>query len=341
MRFAPTSEQELFKRSFRELLDRCCTPAQVRAAWQRGEEAASARWSELSAFGVLGVLAPESAGGLSLSDVEAALLLEEAGRAALPEPLLETSVVVVPILCALSDDARARSLVEAVISGTAALGVSLASARYVTLPPRADQILVECDDEAHLVSLSDADPTPQPSVDGSRRLFHITPRLTQSTLIARGQAVRTAFEEARLRGRIGAAAELVGLGLRVVDMTAAYAKTRIQFGQPIGAFQAVKHQLADALKGVVFARPLVYRAAHSMAVADPERALHASVTKAAASDAADRAARVALQVHGAIGYSYEYDLHLWMKRIWALARTWGDAAFHRARVAHHLLDTKS
>ena len=339
MRFSLSPDQELFKRNFREVLERCCTPAHVRAAWHANGEAASQRWSELAAFGVLGVLGPEALGGLSLSDVEATLLLEEAGRAALPEPLLETAAVAVPVLSALASDARASALSGAVISGTVAIGVGLSSESYVTLPPRAEQLLVETGEEAHLVSLSESEPVLQPSVDGSRRLFRVAPRLGDSTRLARGKLVQAAFDEARVRGRIGAAAELVGLGLRVVDMTVAHAKTRVQFGQPIGAFQAVKHQLAEAFKGLVFARPLVYRAAHSMANGDPERALHASVAKAGASDAAYRASRVALQVHGAIGYSYEHDLHLWMKRIWSLARAWGDAAFHRARIAHRLLGT--
>jgi alkylation response protein AidB-like acyl-CoA dehydrogenase len=125
--------------------------------------------------------------------------------------------------------------------------------------------------------------------------------------------------------------------VRLIEVTVEYAKTRRQFGQPIGAFQAVKHQLADAYLGIAFARPLVHRAAYSMAHADSARAVHASAAKAAASDAASRAARVALQVHGAIGYSFEHDLHLWMKRIWALGAAWGDAISHRTRIADHLL----
>ena len=106
---------------------------------------------------------------------------------------------------------------------------------------------------------------------------------------------------------------------------------------PIGSFQAVKHHLANARLALEIARPLVYRAAWFIAHDDPEREVAVSLAKASASDAATLAARVALQCHGAIGYTTEYDLHLFMKRAWALAATWGDAAWHRARVERAIL----
>ncbi len=111
-----------------------------------------------------------------------------------------------------------------------------------------------------------------------------------------------------------------------------YATFRRQFKKPIGAFQAVRHKLVDVALALEFARTLVYRAG-----ADPTR-VHASMAKAAASDAAMLCAHTALQVHGAIGYSFEHDLHLWMKRVWALAAAWGDAAAHRATAGAAILE---
>jgi alkylation response protein AidB-like acyl-CoA dehydrogenase len=124
----------------------------------------------------------------------------------------------------------------------------------------------------------------------------------------------------------------------MLDLTVAYVTERRQFGAPIGSFQAIKHHLADVRIAIEFASPLVYRAAYSLATGDPDAMLHGSMAKAQSADAAELAARMALQCHGAIGYSYEYDLHLWMKRAWALARTWGDASWHRDRVARAILD---
>jgi hypothetical protein len=131
---------------------------------------------------------------------------------------------------------------------------------------------------------------------------------------------------------LATAAELIGLGQRMIEMTVEYVKVRQQFGQPVGAFQAVKHLLANALLELEFARPFVYRAAYE------PNAVNISMAKAAASDAAHHSARAALQGHGAIGYSYEHDLHIWMKRVWSLEPASGSAAWHRERIAKHILD---
>jgi alkylation response protein AidB-like acyl-CoA dehydrogenase len=129
---------------------------------------------------------------------------------------------------------------------------------------------------------------------------------------------------------VAAAAQLVGLGQRMLDMTVDYVKERRQFGVPVGSFQAVKHQLADALKEVAFARPAVWRAAATLEPRD------VSMAKAMASDAASFVARRALQCHGAIGYTVEYELHRFLKQTWVLARSFGDAAWHRDRIAKEL-----
>jgi alkylation response protein AidB-like acyl-CoA dehydrogenase len=138
------------------------------------------------------------------------------------------------------------------------------------------------------------------------------------------------------RGAFGAAALLVGLGQRMLDLTVAYVTERRQFGVPIGSFQAVKHHLADAVKELAFARPAVYRAADSLAAGADTRARDVSMAKAMASDAAWFVGRQALQCHGAIGYTVEHDLPLYLKRTWALSKAWGDPAWHRSRVADSL-----
>ena len=124
----------------------------------------------------------------------------------------------------------------------------------------------------------------------------------------------------------------------MLEMTADYVRERRQFGVPVGSFQAVKHHLANARIALEFARPLVYRAAASIAAGDPDTGVHASMAKAQGRRRrARRPRRAALQCHGAIGYTTEYDLHLYMKRSWALARSWGDAQFHHGRVARAIL----
>jgi len=138
------------------------------------------------------------------------------------------------------------------------------------------------------------------------------------------------------RAALGAAATLLGLAETLITLAATYAGEREQFGKPIGSFQAVKHHLANALLRLEFARPAVYRAAHSLATAAPDRSRDVSMAKVFASDAGLLAARVGLQVHGAIGYTWEHDLHLFMKPAWSLAAAYGDAAWHRGRVGRAL-----
>ncbi len=133
------------------------------------------------------------------------------------------------------------------------------------------------------------------------------------------------------RGALGTAAQLLGLASYLLDTTVAYACTRRQFERPIGQFQAVQHRLADVLVAIEFARPLVRHAASTLAPQD------VSAARLAATDSADQAARAALQVHGAIGYTAELDLHLWLRRVWSLRTAWGTPEWHRARLADCLL----
>jgi alkylation response protein AidB-like acyl-CoA dehydrogenase len=141
----------------------------------------------------------------------------------------------------------------------------------------------------------------------------------------------------RDRASLATAAQLIGCSRRMLDMAVQYAKDREQFGKPIGAQQAVKHRLADALIAQELARPLVYRAAWSLATSSADAEVDVSMAKIRAAEAARFVAKQALQVHGAIGYTIECDLHMWMKRAWALAAAHGDVAHHRERVGRHIL----
>jgi alkylation response protein AidB-like acyl-CoA dehydrogenase len=320
MRFAFTDDQLAFRDAVRELLARECPPAVVRAAWENDDGRSGAAWRALADMGVLGALAPESGGGLGLSVVDVVLIVEEAGYAALPEPIVEHALVAVPVL----DDPTRAAAGEIMVTASV-------NDPYVLYAESADAIVVDDDDLLYVVDHGDAMLTPSSSVDGSRRLAWV--EWDPATPIGDEDSRHAAFD----RGALGTAAQLMGLARRMLDLTVDYAKERHQFGAPIGSFQAVKHHLADARIAIEFGRPLVYRAAWSVSEGDPEASTHVSMAKALASDAALLTARQALQCHGAIGYSYEYDLHLFMKRAWALSATWGDAAWHRARVGRAIL----
>jgi alkylation response protein AidB-like acyl-CoA dehydrogenase len=286
------------------------------------------RWAALAELGVPAVLVPEEHGGLGGDETDLLAVLEQAGRAALAEPVVE-SAVAARVLAGLGGDLAAEWLPK-LASGESL--VVFADGPYIPHGDRAGLVLLERDG-----ALCVAEPgAEQPSTDPARRLFGVA----RTTPVGEGGQVRALLAEARDRGAALTAAYLVGVAHRMIDMAVGYAGERAQFGRPIGSFQAVKHQLADVLVAVEFARPPVYRAAYSLAGRAPTASRDASMAKAMASEAALRTARTTLQVHGAIGYTLEYDLHLWMRRAWSLAAAWGDAAHHQRRVAAALLDAE-
>ena len=319
MRFAFTDDQLALCDAVSELLEKECPPHVVRAAWDNETGRTDGCWDALADMGVLAALAPESAGGLGFTELDAVLLLEASGRAALPEPLVEHAMVAAPLI-----DPSLRTV-------TSALGPSA----LVPYADSADAVLVEDDGRLLLVSRAALVVEARPSVDHSRHVAAIDwdAGAGEITEVGGAEVLAAAFD----RGALGTAAQLLGLAAALLDTTVAYATERRQFGVPIGSQQAIKHKLADVRVGLEFARPLAYRAAHSLAEGDPASSVHVSMAKARAGDVAMLAATHALQCHGAIGYSFEHDLHLWMKRAWALVASWGDGPWHRERVARAIL----
>jgi alkylation response protein AidB-like acyl-CoA dehydrogenase len=334
LRFAFTREQLLFRDSVRDVLRRECTPDLVRASWENGR-AGDLLWKTLAELGVVGLTVPEEHGGLDLGALDWVLLLEEGGRFAAPIALGETIAVAVPLIAEAASEDFKRKWLGPIGRGEARVAIGLRPSPLVREADVADLVLLAQDDVIHAVPGADVTLEPLATVDPSRRLSRVTRSANAPIEVFGGRAsLAAAFDRAVL----AASAELLGLGAQMIAMTVDYAKVRKQFGAPIGSFQAVKHQLATAHMRIELARPAVYRAAHSVAHADREASAHVSIAKACASDAATLAARVSLQCHGAIGYSFEHDLHLWMKRAWALAAAWGDAAWHRERVARAVID---
>jgi alkylation response protein AidB-like acyl-CoA dehydrogenase len=336
VRFAFTRDQELLRDGVREVLARECTPALVRASWE-SREAANGLWQTLADIGVVGLTVPEEHGGLGLGPLEWTPIFEEHGRFASPLPLVETMAVAAPLLAACDDDELKRRWLPRIARGAARVAIALEPSPLLRDADVADLLLVQRGDVLHLGAAGDLSGAPIPSVDRSRRLFALPSSGLPSSHLLAAPLLQPALDRAAL----ATSAELLGLAARMIDLTVDYAKIRKQFGAAIGSFQAVKHALANALVKLELARPAVYRAAYSVAHADPLASTHVSMAKACASDAATFVARVALQCHGAIGYSFEHDLHLWMKRAWALAGAYGDAPWHRARVARAVVDAPS
>jgi len=300
VRFAFTVEQLAFRDAVRDMLEKECPPSAVRDAWTNDTGRVPGLWERLCRMGVVG---PDASG---LTPLDLVLVLEETGRACVPEPLVET-------------------FASGAGGVAAATGLGLAVSPLVLYADSVERLVLERGGALWSLAPSLASLQPRPAVDGSRRLFSV------EWDPGGGERLDLHPRSVLDRAALAAGAQLCGIAQQLLDMAVGYARQRHQFGQPIGAFQAVKHQLADVALKLEFARPVVYRAAYSM---DPT---HVSMAKACASEAALLAARVALQVHGAIGYTVEYDLHMWLKRAWALAGAWGDGAWHVREVGRAVL----
>jgi len=289
---------------------------------------------------ITGALVPEAGGGLGLSDADVILIAEEAGHASLQEPLVEHSFIAVPMLAELTNGSgTVQEVLRAAITGAVLTAIGHPINPFVLAAAEADYLLLTRDDQIHVVERSRAQLTHIPSIDTGRRLCRVDASLSDSTLVASGTGAREALRKAFERGALFCAAELLGVCHRMIELAVAYARERKQFGKPIGSHQAIKHALASAQVKLEFARPVVYHASRCIEAAESSLRAQVAIShaKLAATDAADLAARTAIQVHGAMGYSWEVELHRFMKRAWALAGTWGDRSFHARRVASAVL----
>ena len=306
VRFSFTDDQRAFADGLRELLARECPASVVRAAWDDGTGHAPSVWTHLAQMGVLSILVPEADGGFGGTLVDAVLLFQELGRAAVPGPVLE-QMVVAPYLDEQAAIATAWLAYEPYVPHTT-VADTIATPRGLLRGYQVEAV---------------------GGIDGGRRLATVTG----------GTAVGPPLDAPALHDRlaVAAAAYLIGLGERMIDITGEYARVREQFGKPIGSFQAVKHLMADALLKVEFAKAPTYRAAWSLATDAGTSARDVSMAKVQANEAAYRASRACMQVHGGIGYTWEADLQLFMKKGWALSRAYGDTRSHRRRVSEAVL----
>lgn len=337
MDFTFTEDQMMFRDSVRGMLEKECTPELVRAWWETETGRSTELWRQLAEIGLLGLLVPEEHGGLGLDEVDAVLPCEESGRAALPEPLVETAIVAVPLLREVGG-ALAGEWLPRIAAGHARIAIGHPREELVLDAHVADLLLLTDGEALHAVEPSRTHLERQPCNDPSRRLYRIDWQPSAATRIASGVPARHLLAAAFDRGALATAAQLAGAAQRMVDIAVVYAKQREQFGSPIGSFQAIKHMLATVQVKIEFARPLIYRAAHSLAHGAECRAAEVSQAKTSAGETALQAAKTALQVHGAIGYTWECDLQIWMKRAWALELAWGSSAWHRARIGAALLE---
>ncbi|MEU8676618.1 acyl-CoA dehydrogenase family protein [Streptomyces sp. NPDC048560] len=323
MRFLLDEEQLEFARSLDALLTASDTPGAARA-WAAGDHVPGrALWSRLGDAGVYALAVPEAYEGAGQLPVELAVAFTELGRHAVPGPVVETVAACV-LLSAVGGPA-AKEWLPRLASGTASATLRL-DGPYALDADVADAVFTVRGDELWLA----AGPGPfHASADPARRLF--SPG-HGGTLLAGGAHVADGAGVAADWAAFATAAQALGVGEALLRATVEYVKRRTQFGAAIGSFQAVKHRLADTLAGLEFARPLVHGAALSLADGAVRAGADVAAAKLAAGEAAYAAARTALQLHGAVGYTDELDLALWLRKARPLRDAWGTPGACRARV---------
>lgn len=331
MDFAFAEEQRAIAEVVSSLLADQCTGADLRRLMDSGQTHDAARWNALMELGLSGILVPEGKSGLGLSETDFVLIARACGHAALPEPLVEQAGVVLPLLAAL-DHPRAEEWLQKALAGEAVIALAHPVNPFVCGAENTDALLLVQDGQLHLVARDQVQMDTHASIDPFRRLSTVSAPLSAETVVAEASVCAPLLAQALERATVFAAAQCLGLAERSVELAVAYANERTQFGKPIATYQAVKHLLATAQVKIEFARPVIYAAAAEIRANNALSRARASHAKLAAVEAASLAARTSIQVHGAMGYSWEVDVHFLLKRGLALGGSWGDETFHRARV---------
>lgn len=332
MDFTYSEDQLLFQESVRDFLVNEVTAEKIRELWETETGRSDALWSQLVELGLTGLTVPEEFGGLGMNELDFVLLAQEAGYVALPEPLVNVALVAVPLLNRYGSDALKNEWLPKIASGEAKVVLGLEQNLLVEDAHIADLLLLEKNGSFYAVPAANASLSFNESVDRSRRLFTVEFDLSSATLLVDGELAAAMQRDALNRGALGAAAQSMGLAKRMIDLSVQYTAERKQFGVAIGTFQAVKHKMADIAVRLEYAKAPLARAAYELATNGNKQDEAVSHVKFAASEVGNLAAKHCIQVHGAMGYTWEVDLHIFMKKAWALANSWGDIGFHKQRL---------
>src|SRR6202046_301802 len=358
MQFGLSESQEFLKDSARKFFAGECPSAEMRRLMETDTAYDAGLWSKLTHQGYTGIIFPEEYGGVGLGQVELMLLMEEAGRALLPGPFFSTVVLAGSVLDAVCTPALKSKYLAPICRGETRATVAILEANaswnprdiqltatngklsgeklFVPDAAVADFIVVVArngvfvvDSKAPGLKIS-----PMSGMDLTRKLYVVQFSNTPAEELGSAAQLPRAFDIATT----ALAAELVGGMQRTLEITVEYAKTRKQFGKPIGSFQAVQHQCADMYLETESSRSAVYYAGWALEEKAPDASTAVSIAKMYASDAARTVGNRGIQIHGGMGFTWENDLHLYYRRAKASETAFGDATFHRERIASTVID---
>jgi alkylation response protein AidB-like acyl-CoA dehydrogenase len=333
MDFTFSEDQLLFQESVRDFLINEVTPATIRASWQTESGRSDALWQQFVDMGLTGITVPEAFGGLGMNELDFVLLAQEAGYVALAEPLVHSALVAVPVIVNCGNAEFAAQWLPKIAAGEAKAVVGLEMNGLVEDAHIADVLILEKAGAVYALESTAVELRHNESIDLGRKLFTVEFNADAALKLADGQQAKDLIEFALNRGALAAAAQALGVSQRMIDLSVQYTSDRKQFGVAIGSFQAVKHHMANIAYKLEYAKTPVYRAAYALANGLKTASHNVSHAKIVACEVADFAAKNSIQVHGAMGYTWEVDLHIFMKRAWALNNNYGTAGFHKQRVA--------
>lgn len=358
MQFGLNESQEILKESARKFFAGECPITEVRRLMETHTAFDAILWKKLADQGYTGIIFPEEFGGVGLGIVELALLMEEAGRALLPGPFFSTVALAGGVLQTLASHDQKKRYLAAICRGEARATVAVLEAGaswdladlqisavngklkgeklFVSDAAIADWILVAAKNGVFLVDRQHpaVHVSPMLAMDLTRKLYSV--RLDDAPAEKLGDTWH--LPHALDIATVALTAEMVGGMQRTLDITVEYAKTRKQFGKPIGIFQAVQHQCADMYLETESSRSAAYYAAWALEEKSPDAASAVSIAKVYASDAGRTVGNRGIQVHGGMGFTWENDLHLYYRRAKASETAFGDATFHRERLAQLVID---
>jgi alkylation response protein AidB-like acyl-CoA dehydrogenase len=361
MEFGLNESQEILRDSARSFFAGECPMSEVRRLMETDTAYDAALWRKLAEQGYTGIIFPEEYGGVGLGKLELILLMEEVGRALLPGPFFSTVVLSGSVIDAVATAEQKRKRLGPICLGEARATVAILESSaswdlneirmsaaggkfsgeklFVSDAAVADWMLVLARNGVFLVEKGAPGLriSPMASMDLTRKLYTVQFHDTPAEKLGDLAAVMPAIDVATA----ALVAEMVGGMQRTLDATVEYAKTRKQFGKTIGSFQAVQHQCADMYLETESSRSAAYYAAWALQENVPDAATAVSIAKIYASDACRAVGNRGIQIHGGMGFTWENDLHLYYRRAKASETAFGDATFHRERLARLAIDTAS
>jgi alkylation response protein AidB-like acyl-CoA dehydrogenase len=368
MNFGLSESQRILKENARKFFVNECSMAEVRRIMETDDAFDAGLYRKMAEQGFTGIIFPERYGGLGLGKVEMAVLLDEMGWALTPGPYFSSVLLAGTVIEAAGSEAQKQKYLTPIAEGSkrATLAVLESSgiwnldsismrARgnvlngeklFVTDAAAADFLVVAARDGSEPVILvvdahaPGVEITALPSADLTRKLYSIAFRSAEGEVLATGRAAGEALDKALEIATVGLAAELTGGMQRGMEIAVEYAKTRKQFGKPIGTYQAVQHQCADMYVWTESSRSATLYAAWMLDSEEPGAPTAVSVAKMYASDAAREVASRTIQVHGGMGFTWENDCHLYYRRAKSSEVMLGDATFHRDRIAQQVVDAE-